>query len=87
VEPVPPHIPRPSRDLVRLRIAAARLDITPDEYAQHVENGERWCSGHEAWHPESQFYPSRTVTYCRLHMRNYMQARRRGVTYAGGRAS
>ncbi len=29
---------------------AAKLGISPETYREHVEAGERWCSGHQEWH-------------------------------------
>lgn len=43
--------PKRSRAQQQLNIGATKLGLSADEYRQHVEAGERWCSGHRAWHP------------------------------------
>lgn len=35
--------------------AAASIGISADAYRTHLEAGEKWCSGHQAWHPRSAF--------------------------------
>lgn len=45
-------------DSITLRgctIGAARLGISLNEYTARREAGERWCSGHKRWEPESGF--------------------------------
>jgi hypothetical protein len=56
--------------------AAGRLGITPDEYRQHVADGESWCSDHKAWEPRESFYIDRVQARgvsgrCRAASRQY----------------
>jgi hypothetical protein len=37
------------------RVGAHRLGISVDEYRQHREAGERWCSAHKRWEPADLF--------------------------------
>lgn len=38
-----------------IKIAAARLGITTEEYAARVASGSKWCGGCRLWHPVSDF--------------------------------
>jgi hypothetical protein len=38
-----------------IRASATKLGITPEEYAEHVARGEKWCSYHQSWHPRGVF--------------------------------
>lgn len=36
-------------------VVARRIGLSPEEYAQRVANGEKWCTAHKAWHDISAF--------------------------------
>lgn len=38
-----------------IKRSAKRMGITPEEYKEHLDAGEKWCSAHGAWHPRSEF--------------------------------
>lgn len=44
----------------RMRVAASKIRVTYEEYRAHREAGEKWCSGHKAWHPLEAFDRNRT---------------------------
>ena len=46
-------------DVSRMRQGATRLGIAYQTYKRHIEQGERWCSGHQRWHTADAFYASR----------------------------
>ena len=69
----------------RIKQGATKLGIPVDEYRQHVENGNRWCSLCKRWQPVGEFlrHGSRgggVNTMCtaswRVYMREYMRAKR-----------
>lgn len=37
------------------QVGAQKIGITPEEYEAHRLQGERWCSFHRAWEPETTF--------------------------------
>lgn len=40
-----------------VKMAASRIGITPEEYLRLQAAGNKWCSGHRAWHPLGEFGP------------------------------
>ena len=45
----------PATEWGNQKAAATRLGITHDEYARHLEAGEKWCAGCKAWHSRDAF--------------------------------
>ncbi len=95
-ESAAPAAPKKRRSLEeRMAHGARQLGITLDEYRQHVEAGEKWCSGHQSWESRQGFGRCRTrpdglATSCLAYGREY--ARQLGVyrgrvRYVQGRAS
>lgn len=70
-----------NRAIAAQRIAASRIGVSVQVYRLQRAAGNRWCTLHEAWLPESEFYSPKT-SYCRpcwnVYQRNH---RRGGVTY------
>jgi hypothetical protein len=48
-----------STQLSRIRMGAAHLGISEEEYLSHTERGELWCTRHREWHPADAFPPDR----------------------------
>ena len=40
--------------------AARRVGVSLEEYQRRVAAGEKWCIGHKAWHPRSEFQVDRS---------------------------
>ena len=76
---------RPHTVESRYLMGAAKLGITAYEYAEQIRAGNRWCSGHHAWEPATDFprhkrrvdgLDTRCKTYAREYAREAMRKRR-----------
>lgn len=38
-----------------MKCAAKLAGLSPEEYSARVASGQRWCTGHKAWHTENEF--------------------------------
>lgn len=72
-----------------LAIGASALGISITEYKAHRDAGERWCSGHQQWEPESGFSEMmvrgklRVASRCVKANRELSRAHARRVTQEG----
>lgn len=51
------HIPTTEE---RMRIGASRIGTTLAEYRRRIENGEKWCSACQQWHPRTEMVRRRS---------------------------
>jgi hypothetical protein len=49
------HTPATLR--ARIQMGATRLGISVEDYLEHTQRGELWCTRHREWHPADDFPP------------------------------